>query len=216
MPNWRLATRWADYRSEDDLVVVAGRESDAVDTLDLGIYGGNSDWALHYWMHDRVSGLAHRWALLSLMRRYQERISSQRDLVAAEARGRTSVRDLEAVRRGLVDTTMDARICLTDISHFASTEHLYLREVVDWDAPTQEWLRELYDTSLIERWQEATSWQAERLGVAQEGVAELVRVDSDLRGLIANLRLQRTVQWLAVIAALVGILTLVVAWRAGH
>lgn len=212
LPGWRLSTTWADYEGDDELVLLAGRDRDVRADVDLEMFGGG-DHALDHFMSRHLEGLCGRWAILQLIGRYQTRLGNQRDLVSADAKGRTSVRALERIRRSLVDTTMDARIVVADVSHFASENSLY-RYVTDWD----EFVGQNGDTgeaSVLKQWQAATEWQIARLIISQESVAALLAADTNLRGLIASVRLQRVVEWLTVITLLVAIVSLVVAFVRG-
>jgi hypothetical protein len=209
---WLSASDWSERR-RSSLVTLAARRSDvARDPVDGETR--ESNWYLTQRVSTDQDAFAARHALTALMGLYADRLGGFRDAAGKKRRLRRPVRDGKELNDYLVGDGLDVATVTSDLRAFTKDLNIFRWGVPEFteyrqhlpdgvrDRPPIEYLPALRDT--IRR-------QAKRLAADTRITTENVRASAELRQSISNTRLQRLTLALSVAAALVAVISLLVA-----
>jgi hypothetical protein len=160
-----------------------------------------------YLLHQYITPFASRQALTALLNELDEQVAAIRDL-SERATSQRSPKALNQVQRQLIHTGLDSQIVATDIARFARNERWWTHDVLDfievlpsalsvWQSP-RESLSGLMRQRQVDRG--AASAQAEA------DLREVINSSAQLTAATENIRLQRSVRWLAIISVIVAII----------
>jgi hypothetical protein len=178
--------------------------------------GSTADEAIG--MMDEMAGrLIARWGLVVLLQELDKQTSTIQD-AAARASSRQSAHALSEMQRQILRTGIDSRIVVGDIVDFANSPAW--KNVVDFTAATPAVLSSSSSpqpatqaTFLNETWRVRATIDGKRIIEQESDLREILNTSAQLAAASANLRLQRTAVWIAVISLLVAIIAI---WVSSH
>lgn len=209
---WRLTENWLSNRGTrpEGVGLIAGREGEVLNALTANSFGSELE-NLDVWMTYQMHGLTSRWVLNGYLDNLQERLGQQRDERASGSSDSGGIRELDLLRRDLIEVTLDAHSVVRDVQGFVDNEHSYKWSVWDFEGTTPFRNEEDGPWSFVEALRSNTKWKADHLEQQEKAISNLLKTDAELRSAITNLRFQRTVRWLTLIALIVSIVTLAIA-----
>jgi len=130
-PAIRLALPDTSLSSEPLNLTIACKRVDAFEP-GKGWGDDRDDWSIAQYADLRVRGIAFRWAMVQLFEVYPRRLASLRDVVARDARKRTTMSDLKRIRRILSTDAVDLEVASREIKRFAATDYLFRSDLMDF------------------------------------------------------------------------------------
>jgi hypothetical protein len=162
-----------------------------------------SRWAIAYRADDYVHGLAIRWAYSTLLSEHRERLTRLRDASAPLRSSRRPLGDLRQRRRLLATESLDAETASRHIKRVASDEGRFSWDVIELvEAEPPEGRR---TRRLLPALRAAQLEQADELVEDLRLVVATLSTDSNLAGIMSNIRLQRLVVLLTVVAVAIAV-----------
>ena len=163
-----------------------------------------------------VSDLLVRWSLTALIRELEEQMAGIQD-VADQASRKRSPRALADTQRQLLQTGLDSRIVVNDIVRYAQDPR-WKHGVLDFTevVPPDLQGKAQPAASLAESLRQGQITDGPRVSQLETDLREVLLTSAELTSASENLRLQRMVVWLtviAVIAAIVAAAAAVIALR---
>jgi hypothetical protein len=161
-----------------------------------------------------------RWSLTALIRELEEQMAGLQD-VADQASHSRSPRALAGIQRQLHQTGIDSRIVVSDIVRYAQ-DLWWKHGVLDFtDVAPRDLQQKAQPTpSLVEFLQQGQITDGQRVSRLETDLREVLSTSAELASAGENLRLQRMVVWLSVIAviativaAAAAVIALVIALR---
>ena len=191
----------------DEFLGTGSRDQDASGAQDEAIYS----------LHSRVIPFANREALTALLQELDEQLASTRDL-SERATSQRSAKALTQVQQQLISTGLDGQIVAADIAGYARDKERWRYDVLDFTHVVPPAL-------IAAGTQPLPLTEVLRHGQIERGTA-VARAEADLRDLInssaqlsaaaENIRLQRSVRWLAIVSLIVAIVAAAATVAALH
>jgi hypothetical protein len=165
-----------------------------------------------------VSNLLVRWSLTALIRELEEQIADIQDAADQASRKRSS-RALAKTQRQLLQTGIDSRIVVNDIIRYARVPRGRWNELDFTKVASPDVTREFHrrhgqappTVSLTEFLQKGQITNGQRVSRLETDLREVLNTSAQLASASENIRLQRLVVWLTVIATIVAIIAVAVA-----
>ncbi len=118
-PAIRMAYPSAFSDESDRALTIGCRRHDAIDPrFRAGRQEPESDWSIAQFADDFFQGLVLRWALTNLLVEHRRRIADLRDMLAKNARRRTTVRTLKQTRQLVKTEAFDSEVAAYEIRRF--------------------------------------------------------------------------------------------------
>lgn len=211
--NWWLSHERWPYREGGHVMTLAAKRGDAAEEPSEG-ESGESNWYMTQRFGTDQAPLAARHAMTALLALYSDRLGDLRDKAGVRRFPSRPVREARVLDDYLIRDGLDAATVTSDLESFTRdltdfrwgvpefTEH---REHLPETAHSRARLE--YVPSLCARIRE----QAVRLASDTKTTTANIRASAELRQAIANTRLQRFLLALAVVAAILAVISLVTA-----
>lgn len=186
-------------------LVLAGREQEFVADSAGGPGGIHILSEAIYRLGLTVTEPLVRWSLTELIRELEEQLAGLQDVADQASRSRTP-RALADTQRQLVQTGIDSRIVVNDIVRYAQ-DPWWKHGVLDFTEVVPPGLEgQLKPTSsLVEFLRQGQITDGRRVTQLETDMREILSTSAELTSASENLRLQRRVVWLTVIAVIVAI-----------
>jgi hypothetical protein len=158
-----------------------------------------------------ATGLLARWSLLALVRELAEQLPRMQDTAERASRKqgfRQVVRTVTALQQENLRSGLDSRIVVGDIVSFTQNPmwrtHL-LSILADFSEviPARRSTAGPGAASLIELWRSWTAAVGREILRSERDLREVLSTNAALTGAAANLRLQRTTIWIAVLSGII-------------
>lgn len=197
-----LAALWGDlpailtaYAEERSVSVVADEEEARTQNGAILLLG------------QRVIRFASRYALSVLLRKLDEQLAATRDL-SERATSQRSPKALTQVQQQLIHTGLDSQIVAADISRYASNVTRWKSDVLDFTKVEDPGLAEpsTPPLTMAESMRQSQISLGAAVAQAEVDLRDLINSSAQLTATAENIRLQRSVRWLAIISLLVAII----------
>jgi hypothetical protein len=197
-------------------LVLAGLEQEFIADRASGTGGSHSLPEAVYLLGLSVTGLLVRWSLTALIRELEEQLAGIQDVADQASRNR-SPRALADIQRLLLQTGIDSRIVVNDIVRYAQ-DPWWKHGVLDFTEAVPPDLQGKAEptASLAEFLRQGQITDGQQVSRLETDLREVLSTSAELTSASENLRLQRMVVWLtviAVIAAIVAAAAAVIALR---
>jgi hypothetical protein len=160
-----------------------------------------------YQFHLYVVPFANRQALTALLSELDEQLAAMRDL-SERATSQRSPKALTQVQRQLITTGLNGQIVAADITRFAQNEIWWQHDVLDFTKITPSALIPYVTPGLplAESLRQGQINHGTAIAQAEADLRDLINSSAQLTAATENIRLQRSVRWLAVISLIVAII----------
>jgi hypothetical protein len=210
---WLAEDRWPHREHGRHAATLATRREDAAEPPTDG-ETGDSNWYLTQRFGDDGAPLASRRAIVALLDLYADRLGSLRDRAGKRSRPRRPVRDGRVLDEYLIRDGLDAATISSDLQIMTRdlTEFRWgVPEFVEDRHALGEQARATTPLEYVPALCESIRERAARLAADTDTTTANIRASAELRHAIANTRLQRVVVGLAVVAAVIGLLSILLA-----
>lgn len=155
----------------------------------------------------RVFRFASRYALSVLLRKLDEQLAATRDL-SERATSQRSPKALAQVQQQLIRSGLDSQIVAADISRYASNVTRWKSDVLDFTKVEDPGLAEpsTPPLTMAESMRQSQISLGAAVAQAEVDLRDLINSSAQLTATAENIRLQRSVRWLAIISLLVAII----------
>jgi len=191
--------------SQRHRLVLAGPEHEFIADPADGSGGNRSLPEAIYLLGLSVTELLARWSLTALIRELEEQLAGLQDVADQASRSR-SPRALADTQRQLLQTGIDSRIVVNDIVRYAQDPR-WKHGVLDFAeiAPPALQGRAEPTASLVESLRQGQITDGQRVSQLETDLREVLSTSAELTSASENLRLQRMVVWLTVIAVIASV-----------
>jgi hypothetical protein len=195
-------------------ILAACRRDDAGSPTGSAGAEDDSKWRLTQEFDQSMASLIALWSSSRLVASYTHKMAGFRD-GAADRRFRRPVVEVKRLDQYLMRDGLDATTVVADLAQIASNRRLWSRNIPNFNADLlaiPERHREAAARkSLIEEMMELIAAQAEQIVCDTTSVTTNISASANLRQVLSNTRLQRTVFVVTLAALVVSIVALVVA-----
>ena len=161
-------------------------------------------------LNSLAMGLLARWSLLALVRELSEQLPRMQDTAERASRKqglRQAVRTVTALQQENLRAGLDSRIVVGDIVSFTQnpmwrTHLLSILSDFSEVIPARRSATGPPAASLIELWRNFTAAVGREIMRSERDLREVLSTNAELTGAAANLRLQRTTIWIAVLSGI--------------
>ena len=158
-----------------------------------------------------VAGLLAQWSLTVLLRELTEQIPRIQD-TAEQANSKGSAGALVKTQKQLLQAGLDSRIVVNDIIRYARGKRFALDALdFSWAEHPQRPVFNQQTVSLIDSLRLRQVEDGRRVRELEGDLRDVLSSNAELTAAIANVRLQRTAVWIAVISMIIAAVALVIS-----
>ena len=192
LKGWRLA-----FDRGDRFMVVAGRRGDVRAAGQLEHRGSDESWAMAMVANDYLQKDLVIWAASQHLVQCQERLSEIRDAGKGLVSGWFPTVRLKRIGEEFLRDSLDARTAAAELKRFSASDRDFRREAAEWKGVGQ-----FGDRDLLGSFRDAIRANAGALLSSEERLRDSLLVETTMVSTIANLRVQR---WLLIVTVLAAI-----------
>lgn len=200
--NLELRLPWG--RTERANVILFGNFNKLTENNDT--YGGKTRSALATKLLLSFDATMALWTTHNLLSSYESQLAALRDKAIFKMKGTgAAIHNLDFIRQRFLSISTDAQAVGNDIAVLVANKNMYAADALDFEPPSYYKTRNTYP-DFVELLRQQAEMRTAALVKLENRVNETITTSGELTSAIANLRIQRTVLWFTIFAA---ILTLV-------
>lgn len=194
---------------DDDrsVAVFAGRRADVLADDSYDLYGGHDErWALTHHVDEYVDRDLALWGTSHLLLAHQARLGEIRDQsLGGSTRPTPAIRRLKHVRDELLRDSLDARTVAAEVKRFASDSWAFERHALSWQSS-----RSTRNEGLLAALRGAIRTNAKAVESSEQLLREALLAESSIIGTLADLRIQRGLWLIGILALAIALVSLFV------
>jgi hypothetical protein len=195
-------------------MTLAAKRADAAEDPSEG-ESGESNWYLTQRFGTDQAPLAARHAMTALLAIYSERLGDLRDKAGVRRFPSRPVREARILDDYLIRDGLDAATVTSDLKSFTRDLTDFRWGVPEFTEDREQLPQAAHNRPPMEYVPSLCAWirdEAMRLASDTKTTTGSIRASAELRQAVANTRLQRFTLAIAVIAAILAVISLVTAW----
>jgi len=212
-PGWSF--RFGELFADNPNLITAAAQRSVAAAPSGGNDLGESSWSLTQRCHEYQGGLFARWAGVSLLALYSDRLSTLRDQAAISRHFDRPVRDAEAFNRYLMTNGLDSETLVADATRLTEDPARFAfglpKYVQSPAAPPTQSVGATPLTSFADRLCKSMAAVAARLSTDMKAATPSITASVELRQAVMNTRLQRRLIIITLIALAISVVSLVIA-----